>query len=428
MRAKQIASVVLAAWTFSVATGARAQPAADAAHPKPAIAPSGVSAMVALALENNLELRAAATDLDAARARLSADSRFLRDNPEVTTSAGPRWNDQGDSADWSIGVVQRVEIAGQRGARRDVADAALRAAEARYRELSSALAADVREAYGAVVAATALARLADEDRALAHDSLAAAEERYRAGNASLIEENTARIELGRASASAAEAAATRETAVASLRLLAGLPADEPVAVREEATATSFCDQSLETLVATARARRSDLAAAVADVEQAEAERTLAARQAVSSPSFGIAYEQEEDDEIVRATVSIPLPIFDRNQAARGVAAAQVSRARLALQNYERRIESDVRRGLAECQSTGAALEAFRNQAMRAAESNLGLAQEGYRAGKLGYLELVLIRRNALEARRSAIESTRRQTAADARLGRAVGSPDGRRLH
>lgn len=374
-----------------------------------------------IALENNPELQSIGREIEAAAARQAGASRLLQSNPDLTAAAGPRSQGGDNSVDWGVALAQRVEIGGQRGARMDAADANLRSAQSQVAARRSELAAQLRESFGSVLATRELARLADEAVKLASDAVDAASARQEAGDATRIEVNTARIELGRAGREAATAAQARDSALASWRLLLGQGDGSDIVPADQWNQTELCSQSREALLDLARSQRGDLAAARAELEQAQAERTLAEKEAIASPSIGVAYNREDDADIVQATLSVPLPIVDRNQVARGVTGAGLARARIAVDALQRGVTRQVDLALAQCRAARAVVNSYRDDVDPAARSNLGLANEGYRAGKLDFLQLLLIRREALDARRDAIESLERWNEADAQMVRVTGS-------
>ena len=68
-----------------------------------------------------------------------------------------------------------------------------------------------------------------------------------------------------------------------------------------------------------------------------------------------------------------------------------------------------------------AARAYEGEVVQAAQENLSLLATAYRAGKIGLFELILIRRDALEARRGHIESVEEVRVAEAEIRRAVGA-------
>jgi cobalt-zinc-cadmium efflux system outer membrane protein len=58
--------------------------------------------------------------------------------------------------------------------------------------------------------------------------------------------------------------------------------------------------------------------------------------------------------------------------------------------------------------------------MKAMQQNTDLVTESYRAGKIDFLQLVVIRRQAIDTQREYIDVLEELNAAEAELGRAVG--------
>jgi cobalt-zinc-cadmium efflux system outer membrane protein len=379
---------------------------------------------VAIALERNLDLLSTARDVDAARGERAAAGRLLRDNPSLTTSAGPRdgHGSDGNTVDWGVALEQRVEIAGQRGIRIEAKDAGLRSVEARLAAGRLALVTEVRESFADAIAARDLAAVAADERALAADALGAARERHEAGDVPLLDVNTAEIELGRATREETVAAAGLRRAELRLEALLGLDVGETVTIREdERVQPTACDVLAGGGLESARERRPELVVARESLAAAQAGLRLAERETFPTPSIGVSYNREVEDDIVQATVSVPLPLFDRNQAARSTAQAEIGKARLALKAAELTVERDLELARTRCEAARRSVESFGGRVVEAAQRNLDLAREGYRAGKLNYFELLIIRREMLSARRGVIESRREWSVAAAQMWRATGT-------
>ncbi len=126
-------------------------------------------------------------------------------------------------------------------------------------------------------------------------------------------------------------------------------------------------------------------------------------------------------QILQGTLGISLPLFQRNQAARGISAARVAQAERTLQALERAVRLEVRLSIERLSAAQAAVEADSGGVLAALEENLALVNEAYRAGKVDFFELLIIRREALDARRASIEALEELNAARAQLKRVVGS-------
>ena len=97
------------------------------------------------ALAQNADVRAAEAEVRAAKARLEGASALMALNPEVSAGVGPRHDGARRTIDYEVALSQRIEIAGQRGARMAAARAAVGAAEGRLAATRARVAADVRE-------------------------------------------------------------------------------------------------------------------------------------------------------------------------------------------------------------------------------------------------------------------------------------------
>ena len=374
-----------------------------------------------LAQANNPDIRALAADTDAAKARLAGASLLLQGNPTVTATAGPRSSSAGRSRDESLQVLQPFEIAGKRGVRIEAAQAAFDATEARLQALRADVAASVRESFGRALAAEQRAQLAAEALAVAQQGVNAATERFEAGAAALLEVNTARVELGRMARDRGEAGRRSAEALADLHLLLGLDPVEALSLQGELRSEVAVLEPTQ-MTEEALAKRSEIAAARRALDGGRAEVRLAELERIPSPKIGASYthEEESDAKIVQGLLSIDLPLFNRNQAARGVAAARVAQLETALEATNRRVRQEVSTAIARLQAAQAAAAGYASDVVKAMQENMELGTESYREGKIDFLQLLLIRRQALEARREHIDVLEELNAAEAQLDRALG--------
>ena len=383
--------------------------------------PLTLAAAVDRALGQNADVLAAQEEVRAARARLEGASVLLGSNPEVSGAAGSRDGERGRTAEWEIAVSQRIEIAGQRGARVAAARAALGAAEGRLAATRARIAAEIRELLGRCAAARLRAEVAADAQRLAAEAANAAERRFQAGDVARIEVKGARLERGRATRAALEAEQERIAALAELELVLGA---EPRSVPEIAFGlegeTRATERTVEELVAEALASRRDVVAARLDVEAAVAEQTLAARSVVPSPALGVSIAREERADIVLGTLSFELPAFARKQAERGIASARIQQARIALAALERRAAQEVRLAAERAGAARRILDAFDPETTTALAADLALVTKAYEAGQIDFVRYRLLRREALDARRDRIDALEALNRAAAQLERAIG--------
>jgi cobalt-zinc-cadmium efflux system outer membrane protein len=377
---------------------------------------------IRLAQENNPDVLTLTGDVKAAKARLGGASLILQSNPNVTVTSGPRSSDaRRGTLDYSVQILQQVEIAGQRGARIDAAAGALAAAEAQLQALRTEVTARARENFGRALAAEQRVQLATEALTIAQQGVSAAEERFRSGAAALLEVNTARVELGRAARERAETERRRAEAFADLRLFMGFDPFQTLNLKGELR-SGISPGEADTLVAQALANRADLKASRSALDSAKAEARLASRDWIPSPRIGASYsnEQESNTNVALGVLSFDLPVFNRNTAARGVTAARVNQLEAAREATERRITQEVLTALARLQAARAAADGYAGGVVKAMQENIELVTDSYRAGKIDFLQLVVIRRQAVEARREYIDVLEELNTAQAQLDRALG--------
>jgi len=138
----------------------------------------------------------------------------------------------------------------------------------------------------------------------------------------------------------------------------------------------------------------ELAQARAGVERARSE--LALQCAERFPNFEVAtwvkYDESAHQRLVDVAVSIPLPLFNRNQG--NIIAAQSDV--IAASNEVQRVELDLRNRLADAFEQYAnarrQVETYTGSVLPNAKESLRLANLGYQAGEFGYVTLLTAQR------------------------------------
>lgn len=388
-------------------------------------APLGLEEAAERARVNDAEVRAAAAEVRAARGRLAGASAFLGANPELSGELGSRdAGADGRELDYEVGLSQRLELGGRRGAERDSARAALAAAEARLADAEARATAALRVKLGGAAAAGLRLALAEEGLQLAERAAAGAERRFAAGDAARVEVSGARLERGRAARAALEAAQELASARAELELLLGVePGALPAIAFDLEAGAQGPERAVEPVAAAgaaALARRHDVAAARLEVEAAAAGERAARRAWVPAPELGVAWGREEDARLLRGTLSFELPVFARGQAERGEASARAALARGELAAVERRAAQELRLAAGRLEAARRAVATFDAATMAALGEELAAATRAYEAGRIDLARWLFLRREALEARRERIGALEALNAAEAELARVSG--------
>jgi cobalt-zinc-cadmium efflux system outer membrane protein len=352
-----------------------------------------------LARERAATVIAAGGRVEEARARLLPAARRLRENPVVELTGGRR--QAGETfTDFEATVSQGFEPAARRQARIAGADADLEAAQAGLEDVRRTYLGEVDAAFQRTLAAQEKVRLATQAETLAGDLLTTLERRSQMGEATDLELNRVRTAAARARADRSAAESERLEAGGGLRALLGREPGEPLAVA--GTLRELPALDLAPLLARA-AERPDLQALAAAVRQAEAEVRLGETR--EKPDFALrtGYKREEGADVVSAGVSVALPWIARGQEEQAVGRARAASLRAQLEAARRAAETEVRTAFAAYRSRVQAVAELERTAIPAVEDNETLAQRSFEAGEINLGELLLIRQEILEARRSYLD-------------------------
>lgn len=382
----------------------------------PAMAePITLDGAVERALANSPRIASAQARVSAAEAR--ARQAGVAPNPEVSVEvenfAGNGPFRSFDSTETTLALSQRLEVGGQRSARRAVAAGERDVAVLALARERIDLQRDVALALAELSAATDRAKLARDNAAQA---------------ASLA--NTARIlvEVGRdpplrqlrAEAALAEAQAaevqTFSAMLAARRTLATLiVSDDP-----ELTAEAM---SLPQRGAVEDPELVNIDERLVEAEQrVSAARTTLAQTAATpdvTVSGGLRRFSDGRDSAFVAGISVPIPIRDRNRG--GIEAARADAA--ASQFEVVRVRAEARRDRSQARmlvdAAEARLAALQGPGLAQAEEAARLAQIGYNAGRFSLLELLDAQSALTTARLAIIEARFDRARAEAALARAT---------
>ncbi len=129
------------------------------------------------------------------------------------------------------------------------------------------------------------------------------------------------------------------------------------------------------------------------------------------------------DQGVALSLSVPLPIFDRQQAGRQRAAAEALQARAEHRLLRGRAEGELRGLYRQAEGLRAAATDYRARAVAATPDLLRIAETAYQGGESSLLELLDAYRGALETETTALELEQRAREARIEYDLITGSPE-----
>lgn len=358
-------------------------------------------------IEKAADVSAAAGEAQQARAWRNPSIDVLAENLNAPPSGGA------SQRQTTYSFTQPLEVFGQRGARRAVADRSLEAAQAWQRQAEIDFAAQLAVTYATAEAAIARQGITHDDVGRAEEDLRAAKAMVEAGKEANLRQ--AQAVAGLSAAQAMAAAADAETANALQQLSALVGAAEPYTSVE----TGLLDREP---VAGSTVEGVSPAVVSAQAELAAREAAVRVEQKKRLPELGVTVGRREfeaggDGLVVGLTATVPL--FDRNTGSIQAARARADAADARLSGARLQAEA-ARRG------ARAEVEASRTR-VAAATAGEAAASEAYQMGRLGYeagrtslVELLMTRRALTEARMAVLDARLSRIKAYAALAQANG--------
>lgn len=359
---------------------------------------------LARALKFNPSLAAYAWQVRAREA--AALQAGLLPNPELSIEAenvfGSGEFSGTDAAETTAALSQLIELGGKRSKRREVAALGTALTEWDYESRRLEVFTETGKSFIAVLAAQQRLEQAEELSRLSEDFFNTVSQRVEAGKVSPVERSRAQVTLS--SSRIALAQAEQRLTAARRRLATSWGSSDPAFGRVVGSLGDLQpiprEEELEKLLS----RSPDLARWESEIAQRRASVDLARAQRIPdlTVSLGARNFRETDDNAAVLGVSIPLPLFDRNQGGIREAGAELSSAL----HQRNAVRSESLAELAESyramSSAYAEALALREEVLPSARQAFESAQIGYEAGKFGFLEV-------LDAQRTLFEVTRQYT-------------------
>ncbi|WP_240201607.1 TolC family protein [Pseudomonas sp. PDNC002] len=378
----------------------------------------GIEDALQSALAGNPELSASSREIGIAQG-MREQAGLLR-NPTLS------WEQEGTESrnrTTTIGLSQPLELGGKRAARVALAergaDTAALSLEARRNQLRGEVIAGF---YGAL-RAQERERLAQQSVTLAQRGVAAAEGRVRAGKAPPLEANRAQVQLAEVRLEQQRARRDRADAYQALAVLMGLPQADFSAVRggnaDPLPRLPASDELLRRLGDSAPLRL-----ARSRIEESEAAVALARTQRIPDLDVSLgsqeAIEDGNRDRIAVIGLSLPLPLFDRNQGNILAESRRADQARDLRNATELRLRQETQQALQQWSTAQGEVDDFRSTILPSAQTAVESATRGFEMGKFGFLEVLDAQRTLITARDQYLRALAQVSDAWGRIERVYG--------
>ena len=394
------------------AVGERAPQSAAAA----AAEPLSLAKAIELALEGNPEVAAAKRQWEATEGQVLQGRS--RPNPELAYSLEDT-RSKTRTQSWQLNLP--VELGGKRAARTKAAEKTREQAQAQLAELQATVRANVAAAYFDVLTAQERLVLARDSAALAKSSTDTVSKRVAAGKVSPVEESKARVAEAGVRVELAQAASEQRNALSRLFALLGR-IDAPYTVLEGKaenlpSVPSLVD--LQPLIASSPgvvlARiEVDRRKALTDLEQSK-------RVPDVTVSVGMQRSNETQRNVLLFGVSLPLPVFDRNQGNLLEALKLEDKARDELQAATVRLHSEVAQARERLSTITAEVQSLQQEVLPGAKSAYDAATIGFENGKFNFLEVLDAQRTYFTAKSQYLKALGEAHRAAADIDRLLGA-------
>lgn len=380
-----------------------------------AASPLTLSAALEMAVAANPELAAARRELEAIEATVI--QARTRPNPELATLVE---DTRSATRTTTLQLSQPIELGGKRAARIDAAERGRDAARAELRGKGAEIRAAVTAAFYDTLVAQERQRLARSSVELAQRATDVAKRRVLAGKVSPIEETKARV--AESSVRVELQLAESELATARKRL-AGLwgdaaPRFERVDGDTQAVPPPLSRADLE--------RRLDAAPNLLRA-RIEVDRRLALAEVERSrriPDLTVSLGAKRNNELGRNQallgVSIPIPLFDRNQGNLLEALRRADKSRDELAATELRLSNELAQAFERLSTARTELESLGRDILPGAESAHAAVLKGFELGKFSFLEVLDAQRTLFAAKAQNLRAQAEAHRAAADIERILG--------
>lgn len=359
----------------------------------------------------NPTLRATEANLAQAQGELTDARALLWNNPQLSSEsrrrAVPQTTDPAHIYhEWSLGVAQTFEIAGQQGKRRSAAEQSLAATQEIITETRRQLRAEVEQRFVQILSLQSRIQMEERTLKLIQDAATAVNKRVRAGEDSRLDGNLARVEAERAQNQVSVLNEQLIQARTELAAVLQIPAERFPEVSGSLEPPPLV-YSLNELLAGVASR--PLLRAFDYREQAAKSRLALERTAIyPDVTLGISTAREgatsAREQILGLSVSLPLPLFHRNNTGIGRATTELTQVQVQQQALQRDANAQVLALWARWQSLKMRVQRLSESVLPTLEENRLLSTVSYRAGEIGLLQLLLVNRQVLDGQRDLLDA------------------------
>jgi len=367
------------------------------------------------AFANNPDLAAAQWETGIAQGE--RQQAGLIPNPEVSWEAE---DTRRNSRTTTVMINQPIELGGKRGARIEVASRAQDAAGIELERKRNVLRADVIQAFYSSSTAQQRLQLSRQSLELAERGLRVAQGRIKSGKSSPVEGTRAEVQLSEVRLELRRAERDEASAYQRLAQVMGAPLPAFVSVGDPSRSMPTVPDS--SLLLNRIGETAELRLAKLQIDQREASLGLEKARRIPdlTVSVGSQYDERERERVNVVGLSMPIPLFDRNQGNVLAAARRTDQARDLRNSSELRLRTEIQTTLDQWMTANTEVASFNQTILPAAQSAVDTATRGFEMGKFNFLDVLDAQRTLIGARTQYIQAIAEATDAWVRIERIFG--------
>jgi cobalt-zinc-cadmium efflux system outer membrane protein len=390
---------------------------------EPRSAPYSLSDILTLAVERSPTMASAHGAMKQSRGQQIAAGAYP--NPSVSGSAG-----KGSIRDPSTGVsivertvtvAQPLEWWGKRHARQEAADAGVAGASAELEEAKLNLVTDVKVAFYQLLLAQRDLDLTGHNLTMVEEVLRTVKLRVAAGEATSFDTMKATVELQKAQKDVARAKNGLLVAKSRLNTLTGGALGRQFSITGDFQ-SSRSEMDQDRIITQALEQHPVIRRLTKLAEQAGHTVRLERESRVPNVSVQGQYHREAGDESMTAGLSVPLPLWYRQQGEIETALGTKHRAEAERLRAQNELEQAITQYTQEVRTAQDQLQVFESGLLKQAEQTLTVARTSFRQGAASLLDVLDAQRVYRQTLLEYAQARADLSVALSRLERATGTP------
>lgn len=368
---------------------------------------------VATALAQNRDLAAARFAIRQAEGRLKQAGLWPNPEFELSRQSDRAFANEGEFA-FSTGFRQRFPITGRLAKAKAVARVDVAQAVAEVRNQERLVAGEVLGLSRDLLVTQEKLKANQELQSTILKLVEVSEKRLKVAEVSAADVNLAKLELQKLTLAQAALLNQQEIAVTALNGLLGREPKSSLHISGTVSAQIETNDVAQ-ISRQALAARPDRQLAALGIDRAGAEIKLAKAEKWEDWTVGFDYSRErsvfseptrldDTDNFIGLSVSIPLPLWNRNQGRVSEALASRERAEAELGALALRIATEVQSAENRMRRLLGILRQYREESIKLAEENIALLQKGYAEGLVNITAVIQAQQQLTDLRQAYLDA------------------------